>query len=320
MRNLIPVAATLLLCTLPPAAPAQSYPVRTIRLIVPNATGSSPDIIARLIGQKLTDAWGQQVVIDPHAGAGGMIGTELAARAVPDGYTLLMVTATVVNSTLMNPNVSYDMARDFTPISLMVTTPYLFVVHPSTPARTIGELIALAKAKPEEIRFGSGGSGSAPHLCVEIFESMTGTRMTHVAYRGFTPALNDLVAGQIQLICAAAPTLTTLIAAGKLRVLGVTTTRPTALAPGISPIVNTVPGFEVQGWYGLFAPAGTPAEIIVKLNVEITRALRSPQLQQRFTGLGVEPVASTPQELGGLLKSELTKWGGVIKRTGARME
>ena len=312
------LAVAALLLSLPAAG--QTYPSRTLRMIVPNAVGSAPDIIARMIGQKLTEAWGPQVVVDNRAGAGGMIGTELAARAAADGYTLLMVTATVINSTLMNPNVSYDMLRDFTPVSLMVTTPYVFVVHPSTPAKNINELIALAKARPQQILFGSGGSGSAPHLCVEIFQSMTGARMTHIAYKGFTPALNDLVAGQIQLICAATTTLTTFMSTGKLRGLGVTTTKPTSLAPGLRPISGSVPGFEVQGWYGLFVPAGTPTEIVSRLNTEIARSLRNPQFQEKFTTLGVETIGSTPQELGELLKSELTKWGKIIKITGARME
>jgi len=314
----IAFAVAALSLSLPAAG--QTYPSRTLRMIVPNAVGSAPDIIARMIGQKLTEAWGPQVVVDNRAGAGGMIGTELAARAAADGYTLLMVTATVINSTLMNPNVTYDMLRDFTPVSLMVTTPYVFVVHPSTPAQNINELIALAKARPQQILFGSGGSGSAPHLCVEIFLSMTGTRMTHVPYKGFTPALNDLVAGQIQLICAATPTLTSLMSTGKLRGLGVTTLNPTSLAPGLRPIAGSVPSFEVQGWYGLFAPAGTPTEIVSRLNTEIARSLRNPQFQEKFTALGVEAIGSTPQELGALLKSELTKWGKIIKITGARME
>jgi tripartite-type tricarboxylate transporter receptor subunit TctC len=314
------LVATAIAITVSAPAPAQQYPLRPVRLIVPNAVGSAPDIIARLIGQKLAESWGQQVLVDPRAGAGGMIGTELAARAAPDGYTLLMVTATVMNSTLMNPNVNYDMVRDFAPISLMVTTPNLFVVHPSVPARSIAELIALAKAHPGDLHFGSGGSGSAPHLCVEALAAMTGVRMTHVAYRGFTPALNDLVAGQIQFICAATPTLMPLIAAGKLRGLGVTTAKATALAPGFAPIADSVRGFEVQGWYGLFAPAGTPPELIARLNGDVVRALKSPQFQERFSGLGVEAVGSSPQELGALLKAELAKWGKIIKSTGARME
>lgn len=220
----------------------------------------------------------------------------------------------------MNPNVTYDMLRDFTPVSLMVTTPYVFVVHPSTPAQNINELIALARARPQQILFRSGNSGSAPHLCVEIFQSMTGARMTHVAYKGFTPAPNDLVAGQIQLICAATTTLTSLMSTGKLRGLGVTTTKPTSLAPGLRPSARSVPGFEVQGWYGLFVPAGTPTEIVSRLNTVIARSLHNPQFQEKFTTLGVEAIGSTPQELGGLLKSELTKWGKIIKTTGARMK
>ncbi len=318
--RMITVIAMLGAIPAAPGAVAQAYPAKSIRIIVPNATGSGPDIIARLIGQKFTEAWGQQTIIDPRAGAGGMIGAEMAARAAPDGYTLLLVTPTTVNGTMLYPNVKFDMGRDFTPVSLLVSTPYVLVVHPSIPVKTVNDLIALAKAKPGEIYFGSGGSGAMPHLCVEVFNAMSGIKMTHVPYKGFTPALNDLVAGQIQLVCSASAPVTALIAGGKLRGLGVTTLQPTPLAPGLTPVARSVPGFEVNGWYGLFAPAGTPGEIIAKLNAAVANAMKSPEFQERFAGLGVEPVASSPQDMGAVLQNDLKKWGAVIKSIGVRIE
>lgn len=299
---------------------AQTFPSKPIRFIVPNAPGSGPDIIARLIGQKLTEAWGQQTIIDPRAGAGGMIGTELAARTAPDGYTLLMVTPTTVNGSLLYPDVKFDMVRDFVPVSLLVKSPYVLVVHPSTPVKSVNELIALAKAKPGEIFFGSGGAGAMPHLCIEVFNAMTGIKMTHVPYKGFTPALNDLAAGQIQLVCSASAPVAPLIANGKLRGLGVTTSESTPLVPGLTPVARSVPGFEVLGWYGLFVPAGTPKEIIAKINTVVANAMKSPEFQERFASLGVEPVASSPEEMAAVLHSDLKKWGEVIKRIGVRVQ
>ncbi len=314
---MVAILAAALVAT---GAAAQTYPTKSIRLIVPNATGSGPDIIARLVGQKLTEAWGQQTIIDPRAGAGGMIGAELAARAAPDGYTLLLVTPTTINGSLMYPNVKFDMVRDFAPVSLLVSTPYVLVVHPSIPVKSVKELIALAKSKPGAIFYGSGGSGAMPHLCIEVLNAMTGANMTHVPYKGFTPALNDLVAGQIQLVCSASAPVTSLIAGGKLRGLGVTTLQPTPLAPGLMPVARSVPGFEVNGWYGLFAPAGTTGEIIAKINAVVAKAMKSPAFQERFASLGVEPVASSPDEMGAVLQNDLKKWGDVIKSIGIRVE
>ena len=299
---------------------AQPYPAKLIRIIVPNAVGSGPDIIARLIGQKLTEAWGQQVMVDPRAGAGGVIGADFAARAAPDGYTLLLVTPTVVNATILNASIKFNMIKDFTPVSRLVVTPYVFVVHPSVPVTSVNQLIALAKARPDQIFFGSGGSGASPHLCIELFKAMTGTKMIHVPYKGFTPALNDLVAGQIQLMCSPTAPVTSLIASGKLRGLGVTTLRPTPLAPGLPPVANAVPEFEVIGWYGLFAPSGTPTDIVTKINAEVGKALRNPELKEQFATLGIEPAGSSPHDMGLLLQKDLEKWGKVIKSTGANME
>ena len=299
---------------------AQTYPVKSIRLIVPNAAGSGPDIVARLVGQKLTEAWGQQVIIDPRAGAGGIIGLEMAARAPADGYTLVMVTPTAVNASLMYPGVKFDMTRDFSPISLLLATPYVFAVHPSLPVRSIDDLIKFAKARPDALYFGSGGSGAMPHLCVEVLKQLTGTRMIHVPYKGFTPALNDLVAGQIQVMCSPTAPIMPLIGTGKLRGLGVTLKTATPLAPGLPPVATTVRGFEVSGWYGLFAPAGLPAAVTARINAAVSTAVKGAELQERFASLGVEPVASAPEEMGAVLKEDLRKWGAVIKEIGLRVE
>ena len=313
------IAAFIAGCAALPCT-AQTYPAKPIRLVVPNAVGSGPDIAARLVGQKLTEAWGQQVVIDPRPGASGIIGTEFVARAAPDGYTLVLITPTVVNGTLLFPNVRFDMQKDLTPVSLLMTTPYVLAVHPSVPARSVKELIALAKARPDMIHFGSGGAGAMPHLCVEVLKQLTGARMVHVAYKGFTPALNDLVSGQIQLMCSPTAPLAPFMGSGKVRGIAVTLRQPTALTPGLPTVAETLPGFEVSGWYGLFAPAGVPAEIIARLNAAIASGLRAPELQERLTALGLVPVASSPQEMGAVLREDLAKWGTVIKAAGLRAE
>jgi tripartite-type tricarboxylate transporter receptor subunit TctC len=312
--------ATVFLTGLAAGAAAQTYPVKPIRLVVPNAVGSGPDIAARLVGQKLTEAWAQQVVIDPRPGASGIIGTEFVARAAPDGYTLVLITPTVVNGTLLFPNVRFDMQKDLAPVSLLMTTPYVLAVHPSVPARSVPELIALAKARPDAIHFGSGGAGAMPHLCVEVLKQMTGTRMVHVPYKGFTPALNDLVSGQIQLMCSPTAPLAPFMVSGKVRGLAVTLRQPTALTPGLPTVGATLAGFEVSGWYGLFAPTGVPAEIIARLNAAIATGLKAPDLQERLTALGLVPVASSPQEMGAVLREDLAKWGAVIKAAGLRAE
>jgi tripartite-type tricarboxylate transporter receptor subunit TctC len=299
-------------------ASAQAYPARPIRIIALSSPGSGPDIVGRLIGSKLTESWGQQVIVDPRPAATGIVGTEIASKAAPDGHTLLIVTSQAVIVSVMYEKLPYSLMRDFTPITLVASTPFILAVHPSVPATSIKELVALAKSKPGALRYGSGGSGSPPHLSAEIFKKMTGTDMLHVPYKGVTPAMVDAMAGQVQMLISVIPAVLPTIKSGRLRALGVTSAKRTALVPDIPPIGETVPGYEFIGWYSLFAPAKTPAAIVDKLNAEIAKALQTPEFRERFTTLGAEPRSSTPQELADYLRTQTAKMRKAVQDSGAR--
>ena len=236
----------------------------------------------------------------------------------PDGHTLFIVTSQAVIVSVMYPKLPYSLLRDFTPITLVASTPFILAVHPSVPATSIKELVAFAKSKPGALRYGSGGSGSPPHLSTEIFKNMTGTDMLHVPYKGITPAMVDTVAGQVQMLISVIPAVLPTIKSGRLRALGVTTARRTALVPDIPAIAETVPGYEFIGWYSLFAPAKTPASIVNKLNAGIAKALQTPEFRERFTALGAEPRTSTPQELAGYLRVQTEKMRKAVQDSGAR--
>lgn len=298
----------------------QAYPTKPIRIIASTTPGSGPDIMSRLIGQKLTEAWGQQIVVDNRAGGSGIIGTEIAARAAPDGYTLLMLTSSHVIVAALFQKLNYDLVRDFTPISLLASTPFILTVHPSVPAASVKELIALAKSRPGELHYGSGGPGTPPHLATEILKTMTGVDLFHVPYKGITPALIDTVAGQVQMTIAVVPAVLPFLKTGKLKALGVTSTKRTPLAPEVPTIAETVPGYEVIGWYSLVAPAKTPENIISRLNTEVVRALKTPEIQQRISGLGAEPIGSTPRELGAYMRAEIDKLQKAVKAANLRRE
>jgi tripartite-type tricarboxylate transporter receptor subunit TctC len=311
--------AVLLAASAYPALSAEpAYPTKPIRIIAASSAGSGPDIMARLIGQKLTEAWGQQVITDVRTGASGMIGAEVAARANPDGYTFLIVTSQHAIVHNMYEKRSYDLIRDFAPVSLMASTPFILLVNPSVPAGSIRELVALAKAKPGQLKYGSGGSGSPPHLSAEMFKSMTGIDVLHVPYKGVTPALNDTVAGHLQMTISVIPASIALVKAGKLKALGVTSAKRTPLVPDLPTIAETVPGYEFIGWYGLVAPAKTPAHIIAKLNAEVVRALKTPEFQERLSALGAEPMGTSAQELGAFTRDQVAKMGKAVKASGAR--
>jgi tripartite-type tricarboxylate transporter receptor subunit TctC len=297
---------------------AQAYPSRPIRIIALSSPGSGPDIVGRLIGSKLTEAWGQQVIVDPRAAATGIVGSEIASKAAPDGHTLVIVTSQAVIVSMMYEKLPYNLIRDFAPITLVASTPFILAVHPAVPATSIKELVALARSKPGALRYGSGGSGSPPHLSAEIFKSMTGTDMLHVPYKGITPAMIDTVAGQVQLLISVIPAVLPTIKSGRLRALGVTSAKRTALVPDVPTIAETVPGYEFIGWYSVFAPAKTPAGIVNKLNAEIVKALATPEFRERFTALGAEPSSSTPQELAAYLRVETGKMRKAVKESGAR--
>ena len=292
------------------------YPAKPIRIIIATTVGSGPDILARQIGAKLTQAWGQQVVIDPRAGASGMIGAELTANAAADGYTLWMATMSHVIATTMYQRLL--LARDFAPITQVASTPYVIAVNAALPANSIAELIAYAKARPGEVLYGSAGQGSTPHLCIEAFKSMTATNLLHVPYRGAAPALTDLMSGHVQVSCVAAPAVQSFARSGKLRALGVTTLRRTPLAPDVPAVAESVPGYELVGWYGLLAPLGTPKNIVNKISSEIARALKTTEVQERLVSTGTEAVESSPAEFTKFLEKETLRWGKVLRDAGIK--
>ena len=295
---------------------ASNFPNKPIRMVVAAPVGSGPDVVARLIGIKFSEAWGQQIVIDPRMGASGLIGAELVAKSVPDGYTLWMATMTQLISTTLFQK--FMMADEFAPVGLVATTTNIIATHISLPVNSIGELIAYAKARPGQILYGSTGEGTSTHLCMELFQSMTGTKFVHVTYKGATMVLTDLMAGQIPLTCASAPALPPFMSSGRIRALGVSSRTRTMLAPGLTPIAETVPGFEIVGWYGLLAPLGTPKEIIDRINAGLVQALKSPDIQERLIAVGAEAAGSTPAEFGTFLRNETSKWGKILRESKIR--
>lgn len=301
-------------------APAQTYPSRPIRIIALSSPGSGPDIVGRLVGQKFTEAWGQQAIVDTRPGASGIIGSEIAAKAAPDGHTLVILTSQAVIVSVMYKKLSYNLIRDFAPISFIATTPFILAVHPSVPATTVKELIAYAKARPGKLRYGSGGSGSPPHLSAEIFKSMTGIDVLHVPYKGITPAMTDAIANQVQMIISVVPAILPTVKAGRLRALGVTTAKRTPLAPDVPAIAETVPGYEFIGWYSLAAPAKTPAAVLDKINAELVKLLKASDFRDRLSALGAEPQGSTREELAAYIKVQSAKMDAAVKASGATPE
>ena len=297
---------------------AQTYPTRPIRIIALSASGSGPDIVGRLIGMKLTEAWGQQVIVDPRPAATGIVGSEIAARSAPDGHTLVIFTAQAVIVSVMYDKLTYELARDFAPVTFVASTPFILAVNPSVTATSVKELVALAKSKPGQLRYGSGGSGSPPHLSAEMFRSMTGIDVLHVPYKGITPAMIDAVGGQVQFLISVIPAVLPTVKSGKLRALGITSAKRTSLFPELPTIAETVPGYEFIGWYSIFAPARTPAPVVDKLNGGIGRALETAEFREKFVGLGAEPRRSTPQELAAYLRSETVKMRKLVKESGAK--
>jgi tripartite-type tricarboxylate transporter receptor subunit TctC len=312
-------AAALCLGAIASLALAQgAYPTRPIRIVVPNSPGSGADVVSRLVGIRLTEALGQQMIIDNRAGASGSIATEIVARAAPDGYTLLMITSQQSIVAAMYEKLSYDLVKDFSPISLLASTPLILVVNPAVAVTSVKDLVALAKAKPGQLNYGSPGSGTASHLATELFRSMTGIKLMHIPYKGTGPALTDTIAGQVQLTILVATALLPSIKSGKVRALGVTSLKRTSLAPDLPTIAESVPGYEWSGWYGLVAPRGTPREIIARLNAEQIRALKTPEFQERLTSLGAEPLGTTPQEYASHIRTQVEKMRRAIKVSGAR--
>lgn len=298
------------------AVAASSYPTKPIRIIVPFAPGGPNDMLARIVGQKLTEKWGQQVLVDSRPGGGTVVGTEAAAKASPDGHTLLMVSlATAVNVTLKK-NLPYDTVKAFAPVIQVVSSPNLLVTHPSLPVRNVGDLIKLAKSQPGQINYASGGVGGATHLGGELLCLMSGTKMTHVPYKGATPATADLLGGHVSWMFVSVLPAIPQIRAGKMRALGVSGSRRSAALPQVPTVAETLPGFEATSWYGLFAPAGTPRDVVDKINAEVARVLTLADVKEQLQREGADPVGDSPERFDALFKSDIAKWGKVIRAAG----
>jgi len=305
----------------PAARAQQTYPAKPIRLILPFPPGGSTDIVARLIGQKLTESWGQPVLIENRPGAGGNIAAETAARAAPDGYTLFQVNVANAIGATLYPKLSYDLITSFAPVIQLATTPYVLLAHPAVPAKNTAELIALAKSRPGQLNYASAGGGSATHLSGELLKSMAGVNIVHVPYKGTGPAVTALLSGEVDLYFATVPAALPLVEAKKLRALGVTSARRSALMRDVPAIAEAgLKGYETSTWHGILAPAGTSPEIVVKLNAEIARVLAQPAVKERLVGQGLDPVGGTPEQFGAYLKTEISKWAVVVKASGARAE
>jgi tripartite-type tricarboxylate transporter receptor subunit TctC len=318
-RELLWFVATILMLPFAPAL-AQSYPVKTIRLVGPFPPGGSNDFVSRIIARKLDENWGQRVVVDNRPGGNGVIGTQIVARSAPDGYTVLFVPAAHAISAALNSNLPYDPIKDFAPVTNIASAPNVLVVHPSLPAKSVRELIALAKARPGQLTYGSAGVGYPSHLAAEMLNSMAGTSMVHVPYRGAGPAMTDLMAGQIQLSFPSLPGALPHLRSGRLRALAVTSTRRSSVMPGLPTVGETLPGYATETWFGLFMPAGTPGDIIAKMNAEIVRIIRMPDVREQLSAQGADPIGSSPEEFAAYVKAEIEKWSRVIKQAGVRAE
>lgn len=301
-------------------AAAQSYPAKPVRIVVPSSPGGGTDILARVLAQKLAESLGQQFVVENRPGAGQVIGVEAVARAAPDGYSLLMAASAIVINEVMYAKPPYETLRDFAPVTLVASLPNILVVHPALPARSVRELIALAKARPGQLNYSSAGAGTSPHLSMELFRLMAGITLTHVPYKGTGPATIDLVAGQVQLSMPNVLTAQPQIKGGKLRALGVTSARRATGLPDVPAIAETVPGYEAIQWYGLLAPANTPRDAIAKLQSEVARILQNPEVKARLAADGADAVGNRPEEFAAYVRAEKDKWSKVVKSAGIKFE
>jgi tripartite-type tricarboxylate transporter receptor subunit TctC len=304
-----------------PALAQSDYPSKAVRIVVPFAAGGTTDITARVIADELTKALKQSFVVDNKGGAGGNIGAAEVARSTPDGYTLLMGTpGTQAINQFLYPKMPYDTAKDFAPVSFVVRVPNVLIVNPALGAKTLKDLIAIAKAKPGGLSYGSPGNGTTGHLSTELFKSGANIFVTHIPYRGSGPMLVDLMGGQVQMAIDNLPSAMPHIKAGKLVALGVTGEKPSAQLPDVPPIASLLPGYAAESWFVLMAPAGTPPAIVNKVSAEVDKILKKPEIIERFKGLGAEPVGGTPEQLGQFITTETRKWSQVVKSSGAKID
>jgi tripartite-type tricarboxylate transporter receptor subunit TctC len=302
------------------AAAADTWPSKPIRMIVGFPAGGGADIVARVLGAELSKSLGQNVVIDNRGGANGVIGTQELAKAAPDGHTLMLTISSHVTNALLYPKAPYDAMKDFAPVSLVATSPFVLVVNPALPVNNVAELVALAKAQPGKINYGSPGNGSTQHLFHALMNQSAGIDMTHVAYKGGAPMANDLLAGHVQVGFTTPLFSQTLLQQGKLKALAVTSRKPMAQLPNVPPIGDTLRGYEAEVWYGVIAPAGTPQAVINKLSTEIARIVQAPAVREKLVAQAAEPIGSTPERFTAVMEGELKKWSAVIGQTGMRAD
>jgi tripartite-type tricarboxylate transporter receptor subunit TctC len=294
-------------------AAAQSFPNRPLRIVVPLSAGAA-DTLSRTIAAKLTERWNHAVVVENRPGAGTTLGTDLVAKAPADGYTLLMATFSHAVNASFYRKLPFDTLKDFAAVTLVASAPNVLEVHPSVPATTVGQLIAVAKAQPGKLNFASAGNGSSSHLAGELFKSLTGVQLVHVPYKGAAPAMNDLLGGRVEMSFDPLPSSLAQIKAGKLRALAVTTTRRAAALPDVPTLSEAgVPGYELNGWSGLLVPANTPKEIVRSLNQEIVAIIKAPEISERFASLGFDIVGNTPEQFQAFIEAEVAKWGKVVQ-------
>jgi tripartite-type tricarboxylate transporter receptor subunit TctC len=303
------------------AQPADPYPSRPVRLVLPFPPGGGTDILGRLIAERLAARLGQPVVVENRGGAGGNLGAEAAARAAPDGYTILLAAPTLAISPSLYAKLAYDPIKDFAPISLVATVPNVMITHPSVPAQTLREFIALAKSKPGAMNFGSGGSGTSNHLGGELFNIVAGVQLVHVPYKGVNLAMQDVLAGNVQLVLIGIPAAAQNIKAGKLRALAVLAPQRSSALPEVPTAAEAgLPDLDVTTWYGVLAPAGTSRPIVARLNAELVRIMHAPDLKERLATMGTEPRTSTPEEFSAYLKEETARWGEIVRKAGVKAE
>lgn len=314
-------AATAALLLASASAHAQSWPAKPVRFVIPFPAGGSTDIVARVIGDKLSQSLGQSFVPDNRGGAGGTTGSDVAAKSAPDGYTVLIGTSsTHAIAGSLYAKLPYDPVRDFAPVTLIGTATIMLVTHPSVGVHSVRELIALAKAKPELLTFASSGNGGVSHLTGEYFKAQAGIQMQHIPYKGDTPMLTDLVGGRVSLAFGTAVAFLPYVQSGKLTALAVTNAKPSPVAPGLPTVAETVPGFEALQWFGLLMPAGTPKDVVARLNAETLKVLRMPDVREKFASLGIETVGDSPEQFSAFMRAETAKWGKIVKDSGAKID
>ena len=321
MRSQLKNLLAAVLAAAAAAVGAQNYPAKPVRVVVTFPPGSGADIVARTITPRLAEAYGQQFVIDNRAGASGNLGAEIAAHAAPDGYTLLFTPASVASSQALYQKLGYNLQKDLDPIALIASAPFVLVVHPSLPVKTVKDLIALAKAKPGQLLYASTGNGGSPHLATELFKIEARIDIVHIPYKGTPPAVTDLIAGQVSMMFANTLSVLPYVNSGRLRALAISSAKRSAAAPALPTIAETgMPGFEASTWFGMLAPTGTPKDIVVRLNSEIRKIVQTKNVHAALIAQGADPIGSTAEEFRARIRADIEKWARTIKAAGVRAE